>query len=284
MRAKPVGLVASDEQLVVRRDGFKRSSQVSVRKIADGLRRLLKYGTMCSGADIRMTGTYWSRPILLDDLDKELGRRGLKFARYADDFIIFVKSSRSSQRVFESVQRYLKETLKLAVNQQKSFYGPSEGCEYLGFKFVGKRVTIKVQPKKLKTFKHRIKQITSRRRGISMKQRLTELRRYVRGWIGYFGLAQQVDKFLNLDMRIRRRIRMCFWKQWRHPRTKVRKLVKLGVTLDMAVKHAVSRKSYWRMSRTPAMRYAMPSKWLAEQGVLSLGDLWFQLAPLRGTA
>lgn len=117
-----------------------------------------------------------------------------------------------------------------------------------------------------------------------MKQRLTELRRYVRGWIGYFGLAQQVDKFLNVDMWIRRRIRMCFWKQWRYPRTKVRKLVKLGVTLDMAVKHAVSRKSYWRMSRTPAMRYAMPNKWLAEQGVLSLGDLWFQLAPLRGTA
>ena len=268
------------------------SRKVRDKRVLKLIGRFLRAGVMIEGV-VQPTpeGTPQGGPlspmlsnILLDDLDKELERRGLKFARYADDFIIFVKSSRSSQRVFESVQRYLKETLKLVVNQQKSFCGPSEGCEYLGFKFVGNRVTIKVQPKKLKTFKHRIKQITSRRRGISIKQRLTELRRYVRGWIGYFGLAQQVDKFLNLDMWIRRRIRMCFWKQWRYPRTKVRKLVKLGVTLDMAVKHAVSRKSYWRMSRTPAMRYAMPNKWLAEQGVLSLGDLWFQLAPLRGTA
>jgi len=222
--------------------------------------------------------------ILLDDLDKELERRGLKFVRYADDFVIFAKSSRSAERVFESVQRYLKETLKLTVNQDKSFSGPAEGCEYLGFKFVGKRVTIKVAPKKLKTFKRRIRELTGRSRGLSMKRRLTELRRYLRGWIGYFGLAQQVEDFLKFDTWIRRRIRMCYWKQWRHPRTKVRKLVELGVSLDMAIKHAISRKGYWRMSRTPAMRIAMPNRWLQEQGLLSLAELWFHRAPLRGTA
>ncbi len=222
--------------------------------------------------------------ILLDDLDKELEHRGLKFVRYADDFVIFVRSERSAVRVFASVQRYLSQRLKLVVNEQKSCVRPARGCEYLGFTFVGNRVTIKVSPKKLKTFKRRIKELTGRSRGISMPRRLTDLNRYLRGWIGYFGLARQFDEFVNLDGWIRRRMRMCYWKQWRRPRTKVRNLVRLGVNLDMAIKHAVSRKSYWRLSRTPATRYAMTNKWLTQQGLLSLKQLWCDLAPLRGTA
>lgn len=222
--------------------------------------------------------------ILLDDLDKELERRRLRFVRYADDFMIFVKSQRSAERVFASVQRFLTRRLKLVVNEQKSRVGPALGCEYLGFTFVGSRVTIQVTPKKRIAFKRRIKELTGRSRGISMERRLTDLNRYVRGWIGYFGLARQFDEFVELDGWIRRRIRMCYWKQWRHPRTKVHHLVRLGVHLAFAIKHAVSRKSYWRMSRTPAMRYAMPNTWLEQQGLLSLKQLWIALAPLRGTA
>jgi RNA-directed DNA polymerase len=254
--------------------------------------RFLRAGVLVEGA-VQPTeqGTPQGGPlspflsnILLDDLDKELEHRGLKFVRYADDFVIFVRSSRSAQRVFMSVQRYLKETLKLEINQQKSYVGLAKDCEYLGFAFVGRRVTIKVAPKKLTAFKRRIKELTGRSRGISMKRRLSELRSYMRGWMGYFGLARQVDDFLNLDMWIRRRIRMCHWKRWRHTRTKVRKLTELGVTLKLAILHAISRKSYWRMCNTPAMRYAMPNKWLQEQGLLSLAELWFQRAPLRATA
>ena len=252
--------------------------------------------------------------ILLDDLDKELERRGLRFVRYADDFVIFVRSERGAKRVFASVQRYLTQRLRLVVNEQKSSVRPASGCEYLGFLFVGKRVTIKVAPKKLKAFKRnrpvvslvsvwltapklgpgcnqtispwlrRIKELTGRSRGISMERRLTDLNRYVRGWIGYFGLARQLDDFADLDGWIRRRVRMCYWKQWRYARTKVRNLVQLGVNLDMAIKHATSRKKYWRMSRTPAMRTAMPNKWLAQQGLLSLKQRWSELAPLRGIA
>ncbi len=222
--------------------------------------------------------------ILLDDLDKELERRGLRFVRYADDFQIFVRSERSADRVFASVKRFLTQRLQLVVNEQKSSVRPSRGCEYLGFAFVGKRVTIKVSPKKLKAFKHRIKELTGRSRGISMERRLTELRSYLRGWIGYFGLARQFDEFVDLDGWIRRRVRMCYWKQWRYPRTKVRFLRQLGVSLDMAIKHAISRKKYWRMSRTPALRYAMTNKWLEQQGLLSLKQLWCDLASLRGTA
>ena len=222
--------------------------------------------------------------VLLDDLDQELERRGLRFVRYADDFLIFVRSARSAERVFASVQCYLTQHLKLVVNQQKSSVRLARGCEYLGFTFFGSRVTIKVAPKKLKAFKRRVKQLTGRSRGISMKRRLTDLNRYLRGWIGYFGLARQFDDFVDLDGWIRRRVRMCYWKQWRYPRTKVRQLVRLGVSLDLAIKHAISRKKYWRMSRTPAMRYAMSNKWLEQQGLLSLKQGWVALAPLRGTA
>jgi RNA-directed DNA polymerase len=222
--------------------------------------------------------------ILLDDFDKELERRRLKFVRYADDFVIFVSSERSARRVFTSVQQYLTQNLKLVVNETKSSVRPSRGCEFLGFAFVGKPVTITVAPKKLKTFKSRTKELTGRSRGISMERRLTDLNRYVRGWIGYFGLARQFDEFVNLDGWIRRRLRMCYWKQWRHPRTKLRNLLRLGVEQDLAIKQAFSRKGYWRLSQTPAMRNAMPNSWLEEQGLLSLKQLWCDLAPLRGTA
>ena len=267
------------------------------RKVHDGrllrlIGRYLRAGVMVEGV-LQPTdeGTPQGGPlspmlsnILLDDLDQELERRGLRFVRYADDFMIFVKSQRSAERVFVSVQRFLTQQLKLVVNEQKSCVRESRGCEFLGFTFVGKQVTIKVAPKKLKAFKHRIKELTGRSRGISMQRRLTDLNRYVRGWIGYFGLARQFDDIADLDGWIRRRVRMCYWKQWRLPRTKVRNLVRLGVNLDMAIKHAVTRKSYWRMSRTPAMRYAMPNKWLTQQGLLSLKQLWSELAPLRGIA
>lgn len=204
--------------------------------------------------------------------------------RYADDFQIFVRSERSAQRVFESVKRFLTQRLKLVVNEDKSSVRPALGCEYLGFTFTGKRVTIKVAPKKLISFKQRIKDITGRSRGVSMQRRLTDLARYLRGWVGYFGLARQFEDVANLDGWLRRRIRMCYWKQWRHARTKVKNLVALGVSLDMAIKHAISRKKYWRMSRTPALRIAMTNKWLQQQGLVSLKHIWYERASLRGTA
>jgi RNA-directed DNA polymerase len=222
--------------------------------------------------------------ILLDDLDKELQRRGLKFVRYADDFVIFVRSERSAQRVFKSVQRYLTRVLKLVVNEQKSSVRLSRDCEYLGFAFKGKRATIRVSPKKLNSLKRRVKELSGRSRGVSMQRRLTDLNRYVRGWTGYFGLAQQFDLFDKLDGWIRRRIRMCYWKQWRYPRTKIAYLRRLGVPFKLALMHGLSRKGYWRLSKTPAMRRAMSNKWLQEQGLLSLKQIWCDLAPLRRTA
>ena len=222
--------------------------------------------------------------ILLDDLDKELERRGLHFVRYADDFAIFAKSRRSAERIMTSVTRYLTDKLRLVVNQEKSRVVASEEFEFLGFAFHKSRATINVSTKSVQRFKHRIREITGRSRGISMEHRLSLLRSYVRGWMGYYGLASQLKLFDRLDQWIRRRIRMCYWKQWRRPRKRRRELIRLGVPIRQAIRHARSRKGYWHMSKTIASGVGLTNAWLAEQGMLSLKTLWSELAPLRRTA
>jgi RNA-directed DNA polymerase len=222
--------------------------------------------------------------ILLDDLDKELEARGLPFVRYADDFVIFTKSHRSAKRVFASVTRYLTNRLRLVVNQTKSRIVASNGVQFLGFVFRGRWATINVSEKSIHRFKHRVREITGRSRGISMERRLSELRSYLRGWIGYYGLAAQLKLFDKFDQWIRRRIRMCYWKRWRHARTRSRNLVRLGVSRRQAIRHAKSRQAYWHMAKTIASGVGMTNAWLKEQGLIALKPLWAELAPLRRTA
>jgi RNA-directed DNA polymerase len=222
--------------------------------------------------------------ILLDDLDKELESRGLRFVRYADDFVIFTRSKRSAERVFESVHRYLTRKLHLVVNLEKSRIVTTEELEYLGFCFVGSRATINVSEKSIHRFKHRIREITGRSRGISMEHRLRELARYVRGWMGYFALASQLKLFASLEQWIRRRIRCCYWKRLRHVRTRIRELIAMHVPRRQAIRHGISRKGPWHMAKTIASGVGMTNNWLSSQGVLSLKTLWAKLAHLRGTA
>ena len=217
----------------------------------------------------------------MDDLDKVLEQRGLPFVRYADDFVIFTKSQRSAQRVFESIHRYLIRKLHLVVNLEKSRIVPTAELEYLGFKFVGLRATINVTSKSIERFKHRIREITGRSRGISMERRLGELRSFVRGWMGYFAIAAQLKLFASLEQWIRRRIRCCYWKRWRHVRTRIRELIALGVSRRQAIRHGISRKGPWHMAKTIASGVSMTNAWLADQGVLSLKTLWAELAQLR---
>jgi RNA-directed DNA polymerase len=223
--------------------------------------------------------------ILLDDLDKELERRGLRFVRYADDFVIFTKSQRSAERVQASITRFLTDELRLVVNQEKSRVVASDGVEFLGFVFRGTRGTINVSDKAIQRFKHRIRELTGRSQGISMEQRLRSLGRYLRGWMGYFALASQLKLFDHLDQWIRRRIRMCFWKRWRLTRTRRRELIALGVPRRQAIRHARSRKGPWHMSKTIASGVGLTNAWLETQGLVSLKRLWATtLAPLRRTA
>ena len=219
--------------------------------------------------------------ILLDDLDKELERRGLPFVRYADDFAVFAKSQRAAERIMASVSRYLTDELRLVVNQEKSRVVASAEFEFLGFAFVKSRATVNVAAKSLKRFKQRIRELTGRSWGVSMERRLSELRSFVRGWMGYFALASQLKLFDKLDQWIRRRIRMCYWKQWGRPKRRREMLIRLGVPRRQAIRHARSRKSYWHMSKTIASGVGLTNAWLAEQGLLSLKTLWAKLAHLR---
>ena len=212
--------------------------------------------------------------ILLHQLDEELERRGHHFARYADDLIILVKSQRAGERVKRSLTRYLGHTLKLTVNEAKSKVAPVRECAFLSFTFRGTK--LRWTDAALEDFKHRVRTLTGRSWGVSMDYRMLKLGQYVRGWMGYFGVSQYYRPIPELDDWLRRRIRMCYWKQWRLCRTKIRHLRELGVNLKMAIRHAVSSKSYWHMARTPALQMAMSNAWLKAQGLVSVRDLWMK--------
>ena len=181
--------------------------------------------------------------ILLDDFDKELESRGLHFVRYADDFLVFTKTSEAAQRVARSIELYLTRKLKLVINHDKSRLCKTAGVEFLGFAFEGYGGQIRVSPKNSKKFKDRVREITRRNRGVSMSHRFTELRRYFQGWVGYFCLVPIKTYFVGLDKWVRRRIRSCYWKQWRRVRTRIQNLLKLGIRKDEAVTHGISSKA-----------------------------------------
>ena len=244
--------------------------------------RYLRAGVMVDGI---VQATEWGTPqgsplspmlanVLLDDLDKELEQRGHRFVRYMDDLVILVKSARAGKRVMASISRYLTERLRLRVNGQKSQVVNVHALEYLGFKFRGIRVYW--SDKAFVDFKHRLKRLTSRSWGVSMEHRLTRLNQYLRGWMGYFGISQYYQPIPELDGWLRRRLRMCYWKQWRRPGTRIQNLLALGTDKRHAILTGISRKGYWHLSRTLATQTGMTNEWLARQGLLSIRDLWMK--------
>ncbi len=222
--------------------------------------------------------------ILLDDFDKELESRGLRFVRYADDFLVFTKTREAARRVFGSVERYLTRKLKLVVNQQKSRICSTDGVEFLGFIFLGYGGQIRVSPKNLKKFKDRVKQITRRCRGVSIQSRYKELRQYFNGWVGYFRLVPIKSFFVELDKWLRRRIRACYWKQWRKAKTRVAQLRRLGIRAHEAYCHGNSSKGAWMMSSSQAVHQALSVAYLAQDGLPSLMEIWSKFASRNRTA
>lgn len=210
--------------------------------------------------------------VLLDALDSELQRRGHRFARYADDVVILVKTQRSGERVLRSLTHWLARHLKLTVHPVKSRVAPMSECGFLGFTI--KAAKIRWTESALRDFKHRIRELTGRSWGVSMTHRLKKLAQYMRGWFGYYGISEYWRPVPELDEWIRRRVRMCYWKQWRWPRTKIGHLVDRGIALREAIRHGVSSRSYWRMSRSPVVQQALSNAWLHEQGLLSARELW----------
>lgn len=213
--------------------------------------------------------------ILLNDLDKVLETRRHRFARYVDDLVILVKSRRAGHRVMAKISRYLTQTLKLKVNREKSRVVNIEKLKFLGFTFRGIRIFATSQA--LDDFKHRLKGLTSRSWGVSLAERFQRLNRYLRGWMNYYGISQHYSPIEALDGWLRRRIRMCYWKQWRRPRTRIANLLKLGTSRQHAILTGISRKGYWRLSKTLATHTGMTNEWLEEQGLLSIRKLWMQV-------
>jgi len=213
--------------------------------------------------------------ILLDDLDKELEQRGQRFVRYADDLLILVKTHRAGDRVMGSVTRFLTRKLKLVVNAHKSRVAKINDCVYLGFTFRGTK--LRWSERAFEDFRHQIRKLTGRSWGVSMDYRLHKLAQYVRGWMGYFGISDYYRPVPELDQWLRRRVRMCYWKQWRYVRTKVRNLLALGTSKRQAIMTGLSSKSYWHLSRTLATQTGMTNDWLKSQGLISVRDLWMKV-------
>ena len=255
------------------------------RKVSDKvllglIGRYLRAGVMVEGL---LQATEWGTPqgsplspllanILLDDLDKELERRGHRFARYADDLIILVRSPRAGARVKARVTQYLTQKLKLRVNEHKSKVVPTNECTFLGFTFRGTK--LRWSEASFEVFRHEVRRLTGRSWGVSMEYRYAKLNRYIRGWMNYFGISEYYRPIPELDGWLRRRMRMCYWKQWRRARTRIRNLLKLGTGKRQAILTGLSRKGYWHLAKTLATQTGMTNKWLATQGLPSIRDLW----------
>ena len=214
--------------------------------------------------------------IVLDPLDKELERRGHRFARYADDFLVMVKSARSAERVMASITRFVEGKLKLVVNRSKSRCAPLKECTFLGFQ-IGARGKVVWTEKVQRRFKERVREITSRSRGHRVQTVIVELRRYVIGWLNYFGISHTYKVLLELEEWVRRRVRMYYWKQWKQPRTRRRHLLALGIKPGRVKLATRSRKGYWRMSGNTLVQAALTNRWLQEQGVPDMKTQWITL-------
>lgn len=214
--------------------------------------------------------------IMLNELDKEIEKRGLKFVRYADDCIIFTKSRKSAERVMDSITKFIETKLRLKVNKTKSKVDRPWKIKYLGFSFYQKeeKIEVRIHSKSVEKFKDKIRRITARSNGMSMEQRYTKLKQVIIGWVNYFKIAKMKAIAKRLDEWIRRRIRMCYWKQWKKTRTKQYNLIKLGINKHEAWIYAKTRKSYWRIANSPFLKKSLTNKTLVKLGYTSLSSVY----------
>jgi RNA-directed DNA polymerase len=214
----------------------------------------------------------WLSNVMLDDLDRELERRGLKFARYADDCNIYVRSQRAGKRVMASVTRFLTEQLKLKVNESKSAVDRPWKRKFLGFSFTAEtNPKRRLAPKTIARFKDRIRKITRRRRGVSFERRIEELSRYLQGWRGYFSHCQVPSVLRTLESWVHRRLRAVLWKQWRTRRRRFTELRHRHVDHDLVICTVVSCHGPWRLSKSPALHRALPKTYFRSLNIFLLG-------------
>jgi RNA-directed DNA polymerase len=206
--------------------------------------------------------------IVLDEFDRELERRGLRFARYADDSNIYVRSRRAGQRVMESIMRFITTKLKLKVNERKSAVARPWERKFLGFSFTaGREPRRRIAPKAVLRFKERVRELTQRSKGVSVERMAEPLARYLRGWIGYFGKCETPSVLESLEAWTRRRLRSAIWRQWRLGSTKFAELRKRGVAHDLAAQTAGSGHGPWRLADSPGLHRALPNAYFDSLGI-----------------
>lgn len=253
--------------------------KISDKRLDKLIVRYLKAGIMLNGCCVASEeGTPQGGPlspllanIMLHELDEELMKRGHRFARYADDCNIYVRSKRAGERVMESIMRFIREQLKLKVNVAKSAVAQPWERKFLGFSFTSEtEVRVRIAPRSISRFKERIRQLTKRSWGISLEERIKKLNEYLVGWSAYFGFIQTPSIFEKLEGWLHRRMRMCLLKQWKQPRTVKRNLVANGLSKDWAANISGSGKGYWRLARTQQMHTAFGKEFWKSQGLASL--------------
>ena len=206
--------------------------------------------------------------IVLDEFDRELERRGLRFARYADDSNVYVRSRRAGERVMESLKRFITTKLKLKVNEQKSAVARPWERKFLGFSFTANREPRRrIAPKAVLRFKEKVRELTRRTRGVQVERMAEELGRYLRGWIGYFGQCQTPSVLQGLGEWTRRRLRSVLWKQWDRGPVRFAELRKRGVGKDLAAQTAGSAHGPWRLANSPALQFALPNAYFDSLGI-----------------
>jgi RNA-directed DNA polymerase len=206
--------------------------------------------------------------IVLDEFDRELERRGLRFARYADDSNIYVRSRRAGKRVMESITRFITTKLKLKVNEQKSAVARPWERKFLGFSFTNAGVPKRrIAPKAVDRFKERVRKLTSRTRGVSIERMAKEVSRYFQGWLGYFGKCETPSVLEGLERWFRRRLRSAIWKQWKRSSVRFAELRKRGVSKDLAAQTVGSAHGPWRLANSPALAIALPNAYFDSLGI-----------------
>jgi RNA-directed DNA polymerase len=214
--------------------------------------------------------------IMLNELDKEIERRGHRFVRYADDMVILCKSKRSAERVLTNIILFIENKLFLRVNKEKTVVAYISKIKFLGYSFYinKKEGRLRIHPKSISKMKARIKELTSRSNGWGDARRKVALKQYITGWVNYFKLADVKSLLLKVDEWYRRRLRMIIWKQWKRVRTRLRNLIKFGIEKYKAWEYANTRKGYWHTAYSPILTRSISNDRLKQAGYIFFSDYY----------
>lgn len=256
------------------------SRKIKDKRVLKLIRKYLKSGVMIEGIKVLSEeGTPQGGPlspllsnIMLDEVDKELEKRGHKFCRFADDCNIYVKSKKAGERVMRSMAKLLEGKLKLKVNRKKSKVDLVSKRKFLGFSFYFSRngVKVRIHEKSYLRFKEKLHKVTNRNWGTSMEFRLKRLNEITVGWLNYFSIADARERLRRIEEWLRRRLRACIWKQWKKIKTRFRNLKKLGINEYRSWEYANTRKGYWRISKSPILQRTLTNAYLEKLGYKSI--------------